>query len=184
MKRYIKTFESFSYLDFNSQDSEGGSRKYNTTIDEILTWAFGSSWNDYGTWSDIIEDLLFINGNFMEEGESIAALDKLSKHKDDSIEVEAYDGEYSIEIYFTFEGDEYSFENESFPFENDDMDDMEMSLTLRISDDLKDDEIMRLVNTVDISQHVEDAININVKPSDINSIGFKNWFNLLRYGNN
>ena len=182
MKKYIKTFESFSYLDSTNTNAES-SKEYSTTIDELLKWAFGSDWSDYGTWN-MIKDVMLINGDFMEEGESIVALDKLSKHKDDSIEVEAYDGEFSVEIYFNFEGDEYSFENEHFPFENDDMDDIELSLTLKIVDDLKGDEIMNIANTVDIAQYVEDAINKNINISDINHIGFKNWFNLLKYGNN
>lgn len=182
MRKYIKTFESFSYLDSTNTNAEN-SKNYSTTIDELLKWAFGSDWSDYVTWSTI-KDMILINGDYMEESESIVALDKLSKHKDDSIEVEAYDGEFSVDIYFNFEGDDYSFEIESFPFENDDMDDTELSLTLRIINDLKGDEIMNIANTVDIAQYVEDAINKNINISDINHIGFKNWFNLLRYGNN
>ena len=184
MKRYVKTFESFSYLDFNSQDSEGGSRKYNTTIDEILTWAFGSDWNDYDTWSEIVEDLLFINGNFMERGESIAALDKLNKHKDDPIVLETGDGEYGVEIRFTFDGKDYSFESEYYPFEDDDMDDIEISLTLKISDELDGDPIMDLANSIDISDYVQSALDRNIDINDITGTGFKNWFNLQRYGNN
>lgn len=179
-KKYIMTFESFSFL--QNQENRGV-KVYNTTIDDLLTWAFGEEWSDYTQW-DVISELIRIDGDEMDNSDSIVTLDKFNKNKDALIEVTAFDGDYSIDIDFAFDEIEYSFEAEEYPFEDKYMSDMEMSLTVKIADDLKNDDIMNVANNVDIAQYVEDQLSKKVNVENISAIGFKNWFKILKYGNN
>jgi hypothetical protein len=183
--RYIKTFESFEYL---QKDKDPGSDKtYNVTIDKILAWKFGKEWSDYSNW-DNVTNYMLIDEEYisdLDRGESIVILDTLNKNKDEHIEVDASDNNYSIDISFIFNGAEYSFDSPDYPFTNsEEMSDIERSLTLKISEELEGDDIMIDANIVDIAMYIEEMIKKSVDFSDITSEGFKRWFNLLKYGNN